>query len=458
VSQTAKSPYPEVSTVITVLFNFYVFIWWLEIGKRVPFCAKIRLEFLVGAILGVLALYRFFSNPDRSKHNSDIATIIIIYLLVLLISVPLAVDVDVAWNAYVNRVFKFALMSFFISQFVTSPKTLKFFCFSSFLAFFKVGQEALYGKLTGSMVWYNQGIPRLHGPPNTMFGHPNSLSGKTLSLLPFLWYLFPVLKNKWVRLLILIQLVFSVNILIFTGSRTGYVTCIVMLIVLGIMSQKKWRTFLLILLVAIIAIETVPGDYKERFLSAFTGQERVGHSKAKRLDLLRDSLRVFLEYPLGVGLFCFPIIQQQEGRNPQETHNLYTQILSETGIQGAIGFLFFISVLWKKMSNIKLKIQTYIRNISKLKITYIKVNDSNINKKLSERQSDLSLLLAIINATQLFIITRLILGFFGHDLLEIYWWIAAGLVIAVTNLVHVIEKELYRYSCFIDPTKPTQMI
>ena len=108
------------------------------------------------------------------------------------------------------------MMTLFISQFVVSPTTLRFFCFSTFIAFLKIGQEAFYGKITGSMVWENQGVPRLHGTQGTMFGHPNSLSGKALSLLPFLVYIFKSIKNKWVKYLILIQIVFTLNIVLFT--------------------------------------------------------------------------------------------------------------------------------------------------------------------------------------------------------------------------------------------------
>ena len=49
------------------------------------------------------------------------------------------------------------------------------------------------------MVWFNQGIPRLHGPVGQL-GHPNSFSGFAVGTLPFILYLYPLLKKHWQKL------------------------------------------------------------------------------------------------------------------------------------------------------------------------------------------------------------------------------------------------------------------
>jgi hypothetical protein len=41
---------------------------------------------------------------------------------------------------------------------------------------------------------------------------------------------------------------------------------------------------------------------------------------------------------------------------------------------------------------------------------------------------------AVCSATFAYIVVRLALGCFGHDLYEVYWWIACGLAIALTNI------------------------
>jgi hypothetical protein len=63
--------------------------------------------------------------------------------------------------------------------------------------------------------------------------------------------------------------------------------------------------------------------------------------------------------------------------------------------------------------------------------------DPQDRKLLEQELDDNRLFFATANALVLFILVRLILGFFGHDLFEIYWWIAAGLVMSLNNLVVV---------------------
>ena len=41
---------------------------------------------------------------------------------------------------------------------------------------------------------------------------------------------------------------------------------------------------------------------------------------------------------------------------------------------------------------------------------------------------------AVTKSVLLFIIVRLVLGIFGMDLYEIYWWFSAGLAISLYNM------------------------
>ena len=41
-----------------------------------------------------------------------------------------------------------------------------------------------------------------------------------------------------------------------------------------------------------------------------------------------------------------------------------------------------------------------------------------------------------------FIFIRLVMGFFGMDLYEVYWWFSAGLAIVLSNLVVITGKNM----------------
>lgn len=442
-SATPITEYPTISLPLIVLFNVLVVSWWLEVGLRVEFLATIRFEFLLAGAATACAILRR-SSQRRARvvgnpgSNTDIVRWMIIFVVVQLLSLPLAADFDVAWNAVLNRVVKYAILGFLISEYVISPATLRAYLLSSLVAFMKIGQEAFLGKITGSMIWENQGVPRLFGSQGSMFGHPNSLSGKTVSMLPFIWYLYSVVKSRWVRWLILLQVVFALNIIIFTASRTGYLTFIAAALLIIMLSDRgKGRMLLYAAGLALLAIVLVPQEYQERFMSAFTGKESEGHSSDTRKGLFFDSINVFLNHPLGIGAECFPIVQDRADRNAQETHNLYTQILAESGIQGMVCFLGLLTVIIRKALWVR-------RRLGKL-VTLLETQRSRappdragpIDKEILDNK----LLLGTANALVVFTLVRLILGIFGHDLFEIYWWLAAGLTMSLHKMLATAEQR-----------------
>src|SRR5690606_15591118 len=118
------------------------------------------------------------------------------------------------------------------------------------------------------------------------------------------------IQRRWVKLLLAVQLAFAVNIVIFTASRTGYLTVIVAAILIVMFSgQKKGRLIALFIAAAVVTVVSVPQEYQDRFMSSFTGEEAEGQSSATRKALFFDSLETFAENPLGVGIACFRIYQ-----------------------------------------------------------------------------------------------------------------------------------------------------
>lgn len=458
-----NTQYPALSLPALGLFNLLFLVWWLEVGLRVPALGAIRLEFILAAVVSAIGVYKYTSAPRVSARriakiadsNSDISRCIAVYLAVLLLSLPLSLNLALSWDVYINRVAKLALLGVLISQFVVSPTTLRVYFFTLLLAFLKIGQEGFLGRITGSMVWENQGVPRLHGTAGSMFGDPNSLSGKTVSTIPFIWFLFPGIRSRYVKLLVVLMLVFALNIIIFTASRTGYLTLIMVGMLIVWFSQgKRGKLIILLAAAAIAAITFVPPEYKERFLSSFTGQEAEGQSSATRKGLLVDSLTAFSENPLGLGLGNFSRYQAMHGRNAQETHNLYTQLLSEAGIQGFLCFAALIIVILRKLYRVRNAMAAVIRSIQ---VHQANSPSNDAGSVYEEELRDSRLIHLAATAVIVFVLVRLVLGVFGHDMMEIYWWFAAGMAMALNNIRQVAEKRCSELSAATkDASVPTK--
>jgi putative inorganic carbon (HCO3(-)) transporter len=432
--------YPTSSTLSTVLFCVLAVSWWLEVGLRIAWLGAIRFEFLLAGLLSLIALLHRPSTSRRHEPsaNRDVLSAIVMLVVVQGLSLPFAVDFDIAWNAYLNRLVKYAVLGVLIPQYVISPLTLRAYLLASFFAFLKIGQEAFFGKITGSMVWENQGIPRLYGTPGSMFGQPNSLSGKTVSLLPFVWYLYPIIKARWLKLLVLTEVVFAINIIVFTASRTGYLTLTASAILMMAFSKRaKLRAFAFAATLAVVSVIFVPPEYKERFTSAFTLEEKEGHSAETRKGLFFDSLATFMRHPLGIGAECFPRYQAVEGRNAQETHNLYTQLLAETGIQGFTCFAAMLYVVLRKAERTRRRLAAIIEHLESHRARAPPEAHTLFDAELKTNR----LLFATTTAVIVFTLVRLLLGLFGHDLFEIYWWIAAGMTMALHNMLVIAEER-----------------
>ncbi|MEO0267446.1 MAG: O-antigen ligase family protein [candidate division WOR-3 bacterium] len=199
-------------------------------------------------------------------------------------------------------------------------------------------------------------IKRIRG----VFVHGNSLGGiLALSIPPFLSFYFSKdFKNFSIRLKLiyfffLLVLFFS---LFFTYSRNSLISCAVG--VLSFLLIYSWkikklnlflRYFLLFsisLLVIIFLSKFTFEKVYERILSIFRIQEDI--SFQIRLYYWKNSLRTFLKYPFfGIGISQF--IYMPYAFFVIIPHNLYIQLLLETGIFGFLSFIFLIGSIIKSL-------------------------------------------------------------------------------------------------------------
>lgn len=431
------SPYDAVPLAFTGLFSVYVLTWFLEVGKRIEFLGAIRFEFLLGAVLTAIAVPSLLQG--RTVDPNPLPKYAIAYLAFVTLHLPLSQSFAVSWDTYVDRVLKFSCMTLFLWAFVRDPKTLRLFIAAFLLACLKLGQEAFVGKLTGSMVWENQGVMRLNGAPGTLFGHPNSLSGLAVGTLPFIYFLWPCVSRR-ARIVLVVLLVFAVNIIVFTGSRTGYIGTLLLVAFLFLRSPRKLRFLGAFVLVGMLAGPLIPDQYVERFMTTFVGKEREGSSKEHRLEIAGDAWRIFLANPQGVGIYGFAAARERQlGKSPMDTHNLYLQVLADLGVGGAVFFGAFLAALWRQLRRVERELAAEVETVERL-LPQGRTRPPMPDAVTAHLQ-DLRFMRGVATAFLAYLAARLFLGLFGHDLYEIYWWLAAGATIALTNMLGAARRR-----------------
>ena len=430
-SATALPPYDEVPLAFTGLFSVFFLVWFLQVGLRMPTLGALRIEFLLGGLLGVLSIVALATRTEPG-HNR-LGMFALLYLVFLTVHLPLSQFLPVSWKAYMDWVVKYACMTLFTVAFVRNPKTLRLFMLALLIGVLKVGQEAFLGKITGSMVWENQGIMRLHGTQGSMFGHPNSLSGLAVSTLPFAYYFWTNVDRRF-RLVIALMLLFAINIIVFTGSRTGYVASFGLVGFLFLRSQRKGFFLAAALVLAVVALPFVPDQYVERFQSSFGGKEKEGSSKAERTQLARDAWETFLDNPQGTGIYTFMSVRYYRlGKEPYDTHNLYLQILSDLGVGGLVVFGLFVAALGLELFSSERRLGVMENRLGTL-------GESPPPEAVAHLK-DVRFARACAASFFAFVATRLFLGIFGHDLYEMYWWLSAGVAMTVANQVPLMERR-----------------
>lgn len=424
--------YRQASMLVFLVFLAFVVVRYVQAGERMDLLRTIRFEFLLGGASIIMAIIQMSQRQPQIGTARILLISIGLLFFCMILELPLAADPVVARTIFNNRGFKFAMLTFLVLVFVESPLYLRYFLWAFLFSIFYITLESVQGLITGGLYWENQGVMRLHGAV-PLYGHPNSLGGVSLGALPFVIYLWPQTRQWYLRMGLLALAVTASICVIYSGSRTAYVGLLGLVVWMFVQADRKLRFLVVTLVCGAVLVAALPPQYIERFKS-IGGQEKEGHSKDARIQILRDAWTIFLENPLGVGVASFPAKRQARFGRSQDTHNLYMEVATNLGIQGFIAFCVMVGAMMTVLHR-----ATVAFKLQRKRLALLIRNGPPLppaaRKMLSRHDRDLQLLIAVSKATGGFIFVRLILGFFGMDLYEIYWWFGAGVATSLSGMV-----------------------
>jgi len=223
-------------------------------------------------------------------------------------------------------------------------------------------------------------------------------------------------------------------IVISSGSRTAYVALVAMLMSLVFYSRYRKRAFIGAMLFVVVAAPLVPDVYWERFNTIITQVDTEGASIDTRHQIIDDAVEIWIENPFGVGVGGFPVVRTETFSRSQDTHNLYLEVGTNLGIQGLIVFLGLVVSIMRSFGRTRRRAEDLISRLGGAE-----TDSSDMGPESQIR--DLMWVRAVAVSCLGFMVTRLTLGMFGHDLYEIYWWFSAGTAIALERLVGEMEEQ-----------------
>lgn len=385
-----------------LLLYTIIFMW--RPGETYPVLAPLRIELLIGALtFAAMIVQRFRDQDALTIDRTRMTKLLMLVLLAVAVSVPLAYTRSAALDG-LEAFLKLVVWYLMIVHLVTNPLRFRLFSFVFLAAICKIGFDSLvsYFVLGGS---HRMGIDRLVGQ-SSAGGGPNTLAATLGATIPILLLLAFQQRLRRYRLLPAAATIMLTVALFLTGSRSGLLAFLAMLICLWI--RTRHRLIVGVLGVALLAAGFVilPDQYKTRYS---TVMDEYGSSQS-RIDTWRTGLRMIVDHPLtGVGINCFIHASHNEyGGAWLDSHSLYVQIPSEVGLVGTILFFMYLLELFRACARSR--------------------------RAMLERRDEFWFEETVLRAIPPALVGLLVAGIFGHSFMRYTWYVYGALIVATIRM------------------------
>jgi O-antigen ligase len=296
-----------------------------------------------GAILNVLVISIMILNIPRINNRMPVA-LERAWLPFLLLSFAAVFYSPVALDGFRKFLTYVSYMSMFVLPFAMAKKERDILYLTKIVILSSVA-PVLYGlfQLGTGIDWY-QGS-RIE----SSFTHPNIFAFyllTTIGLILSLLLASGVALTGRMRSLLMLYLVPLLAMLVATKTRSAWLGCMILFVVYGLIADKRILALTLILPVFALAIPSV----RDRLTDLAAGNEYVGwvqnvNAYAWRKILWEKAFAFIMQKPLfGYGLYSFPYYSPTffplETERGVDAHNVYIQLLFETGLAGLAAYLW----------------------------------------------------------------------------------------------------------------------
>ena len=348
-----------------------VYLWWLlttpYLSNRLSFLATIRFErILVGSLLIALLL----GGHIYSRH-APLSRLLLTFLLVTMTShvfsayshLPLA-------QQWLNQYWKYVVMYFLVLYSVRSTGDLRRIVCGVIVIYASYEIYSWLDFLRGGSYVYQQGMRRMVGVwSGGGVGAANGWGMTCAFMVPLGVAWRSCTTSNMTRRFCEFFVFLSVLSVVFSGTRAAVV--VLALYAAGahfrLILNSKWLTLALVTIG--LTWTTLPQEYRHRYGALiFVDKEAdlsdtdsvAVHSAEGRLQGLVDGWRLFQEKPVfgfGPGSSSYarqnlPNYIPTDDGAPLQLHNLYGQLLAETGLIGSVLFVAILATYFQQLRKI----------------------------------------------------------------------------------------------------------
>ena len=272
-------------------------------------------------------------------------------------------------------------------------------------------REYLGGRYT-----YRMGISRMIGVDTTL-GDPNSFGASIVFSLPLVTAFWKSgTGGKYSKPLLAGYVGLASLCVLLTGSRSSLLGLLVWFMIVIWGTKYRFKAFAAFVLVAPLAFIALPDELQNRFetiVNPEAGPKNAQESGEGRLHGFLTGMDLWAANPLtGIG----PGAWRPATGSSIESHNLYGQLLGETGTLGGLAFLALLACFWKNLRAVK-----------------------RARAEFPKRRNDLVFTLPASIGVAVFLL--LFMGNFGHNLFRFTWLWYGGFLIVARHCVAVRVAE-----------------
>ncbi|OPY80561.1 MAG: O-Antigen ligase [Syntrophorhabdus sp. PtaU1.Bin153] len=365
-SVPAKSFFKRVNPVV-ILIVIYIWILFVKPENRFTFLQLIHFERLVMMIAWMTL---FFTNRLRPRFSLITLLVFGLYIGMFLsyLGSPYQSFEGARW--WFDNYWKLIVLYFLILFGINDVKDIGHIFIGFIIMLFLYQTHTWLDFIRGGSYVWQQGIRRICGVWTGGIGAANAFAMICMFSLPFALFWYRSEERKGVRKLIIGYFLISLASIVYSGTRAAMIGVVFFVITTLAFIKFRYAVAVVALFVAIAGagVLFMPEDLKARYFGEpetrfETREQQLSRESAEsRLQGFLDGVELFSRRPLlgyGPGVSAVARADMRGvtaamAANAIEVealqlHNLYGQILSETGIIGSGIFLLLILVFFSQL-------------------------------------------------------------------------------------------------------------
>ena len=298
-------------------------------------------------VAATLLVSLFFSKERKPFPVNGLTVTWLLLLAWMIVTTVFALLPDVAYEQLI-KVYKIQIITLLTLVLFGSQKKLDLLIWVIVLSigFFSV-KGGVFTVLTG-------GAHRVYGPSTSYISENNALAVATLMIIPLMYYLYTVTRNKWIRYGLIFAMVASAASVVGSQSRGALIAIIAVGGFFWLKSKAKIVSGALIVILAIAGWNFMPESWHERMSTIENYEE--DNSAMGRINAWLYSVNVANDRFTGGGLESW---SEQTfawyAPDPTDVHAAHSIFFAMLGDHGWPGLLMFLTVLalgWRYLSQV----------------------------------------------------------------------------------------------------------